>query len=261
MPTKGTPESELVANALAWVRRSQNAICDRIEPWEHGTVYRASRYPGYFDFNTVVVKDEPSLGVRELVEVADRALRGLGHRRIDFDFADAAEPLRAGFSAMGFQATRLVWMRFQGPRPREARTAVSEVADDAVTALRAAWHEEDFPSDDTSRFLAHAREVRLALGSRTLAVHDDSRPVGFAALDLAPGQAEIGAVYVLPEYRGRGLGATLTKAAIEAVGQAAHLWICADDEGRPKHLYTRLGFRPITTTMEFLRPPEEQTAD
>ena len=24
-----------------------------------------------------------------------------------------------------------------------------------------------------------------------------------------------------------------------------HLWICADDEDRPKQLYTRLGFRPV----------------
>jgi hypothetical protein len=34
-----------------------------------------------------------------------------------------------------------------------------------------------------------------------------------------------------------------------------HLWICADDEDRPKQLYTRLGFRPVLTTTEYARLP------
>jgi hypothetical protein len=33
------------------------------------------------------------------------------------------------------------------------------------------------------------------------------------------------------------------------------LFICADDEDRPKHLYERLGFRPAWTMTEFLRLP------
>ncbi len=80
-------EQELGPRALAWVRRRQKVICDRVEPWEHGTVYRASRYPSYFDFTAVEVADRTTIGVPELTEVADRALDGLEHRRIDFDHA------------------------------------------------------------------------------------------------------------------------------------------------------------------------------
>lgn len=69
------------------MRRRQKGICDRVEPWKHRTVYRASRYPSYFDFTAVVVEDRPTIGVLELIEVADRALDGLEHRRIDFDHA------------------------------------------------------------------------------------------------------------------------------------------------------------------------------
>jgi hypothetical protein len=50
-------------------------------------------------------------------------------------------------------------------------------------------------------------------------------------------------------------GTAMTRAAIEAAGDARDLWIVADDEGRPKELYARLGFRPAWVTMEFLRLP------
>ena len=54
-----------------------------------------------------------------------------------------------------------------------------------------------------------------------------------------------------------GLGTSLTKAAIDAAGDIGDLWICADDEDRPKELYSRLGFRPALTTMEFTRMPKD----
>ena len=47
----------------------------------------------------------------------------------------------------------------------------------------------------------------------------------------------------------------MTRAAIEAAGDVDDLWIVADDEGRPKELYARLGFRPAWTSIEFLRVP------
>ena len=230
-------------------------MCDRIERWEYGTVYRASRYPSYFTANLVQVGGDPHLSVDALVTFADQALGGLTHRRIDFDWAPAAEPFRTEFAEHGFNSTRLVWMYFDAPRPPEPGIRVAEVPYDAVDALRIAWHQEDFPDHDASEFHAQAREIRLAHVTRTLAVHEDSRPVGFAALDLGDDETEIGAVYVLPAYRGRGLGLALTQSAIRAAGDVEHLWICADDEDRPKQIYARLGFRPIATTMELLRVP------
>ncbi len=248
-----TPGALLAARALAWTHRIQERVCDRIEPWEHGTVYRSARYPRYYSANLVVVKDDPGLSVDELIAVADDALAGLAHRRIDFDHAPAAEPLRDDFAARGFQSTRLVWMHFDGPPPAPPELAVVEVPYDAVEALRVAWHQEDYPGQDASAYHAQAREVRLALGTRVLAAHEGSRPVGFAALDVGGDEIEVAAVYVSPEHRGQGRGTALTQAAIQAAGEVAHLWICADDEDRPKHLYGRLGFRPVVKTTEFWR--------
>jgi len=183
------------------------------------------------------------------------ALAGVEHRRIDFDSAQIAEPLRAEFHARGFKSTRLVLMDFEGPRPERAEIPVTEVSYDAVDPLRLAWHEEEFPGREDAEYQAAAREIRLSRGSRSLAVVEDSRPVAFASLDPGGDETEIGALYVLPEYRGHGRGTALTQTAIAAAGEVEHLWICADDEDRPKRLYARLGFRPVLTTTELLRLP------
>ncbi|MEA2208416.1 MAG: hypothetical protein QOF54_893 [Solirubrobacteraceae bacterium] len=253
---------ELAARGRTWRHGAHTAICDVIEPWEHGTVVRASRYPTYYDFNVVRVEDgDPGLGVDELIAVADGALHDLEHRRVDFDFADAAEPLRAGFAAAGWKTLRLLWMRHSGEVPSVGPSIpVEEVPYDAVQDLRVAWHDEDFPRVNPASYHAAAREVALKRGARVLAVRDRDgagAPIAFAQLehDRAAGVAEITQVYVHPDHRGGGRGTAMTRAAIEAAGDARDLWIAADDEGRPKELYARLGFRPVWTAMELTRWP------
>src|SRR5213595_1141879 len=103
-------DDDLARKALAWQRAARAAVCDVVEPWAHGTVVRATRYPRYFDFNVVRVEDDPGMSVDELVTFADEALAGLSHRRIDFDDAEAAAGLKAGFVAKGWLAFRLVLM-------------------------------------------------------------------------------------------------------------------------------------------------------
>lgn len=250
-------ESELAARALAWRRRSLAAVCDVIEPWAHGTVARATRYPDYFDFNVVVVEDDPAMSVDGLIAVADRALAGLAHRRIDFDLVGAAEPLRAGFEARRWKTSRLLWMRHATPPRPGPAVAVEEVDYDGVIDLRAAWYQEDFPGQDPARYHAQAREATLRRDVQILALREVGMLVAFAQLERDGPAAEITQVYVHPQHRGRGRGTALTRAAIEAAGDARDLWILADDEGRPKELYARLGFCPVRTTMDFTRWPDD----
>jgi GNAT superfamily N-acetyltransferase len=174
---------------------------------------------------------------------------------ISFELARAAAPLRHGFTAAGWRTHSLVWMHHEGPRPAPADTSVSEVPYDSVSHLREAWHREDFPGQDASGFHAHLREVQLARGDRVLAIHEHGEPVGYATLGSGPGQTEVEAVYVLPAHRGQGRGTALTQAAIAAAPDSEDLWICADADDWPQHLYARLGFRPVLHTMEFLRLP------
>jgi GNAT superfamily N-acetyltransferase len=242
--------------ARAWHHAAQDAVCDVIEPWAHGTVVRATRYPSYWDYNVVRVEEVPKLSVEELVAFADRALAGLAHRRVDFEQAAAAEPLRAGLEDLGWMTERLVWMRHEGPAPPGPAIPVERVPHEAVDDLRVAWHGEDFPDNPLGDHLAEAREVALLRESEVLAVMDAGRPVAYAQLVLQGGSTEIEQVYVHADHRGKGLGTALTSAAISAARDVEDLWIVADDEGRPKQLYARLGFRPAWTAIQALRLPK-----
>jgi GNAT superfamily N-acetyltransferase len=246
---------DVAERAWAWVHAAQDAVCDLIEPWAHGTVVRATRYPTYWDFNVVRVEEDPKLSVDALAAFADEALAGLAHRRVDLECAAAAESLRPGFKDLGWRTTRLVWMHHEGPAPPGPAIPVEPVPYEAVHDLRVAWHGEDFPGNALGEHLVHAREVALLRGTEVLAVLDGGSPVAFAQSASDGRSTEIEQVYVSPDHRGKGLGTALTRAAIDAAGDVEDLWIVADDEGRPKQLYSRLGFRPAWTAIEALRLP------
>jgi predicted GNAT family acetyltransferase len=247
---------EDAAAARDWHHSLHSAVCDTLTPWEHGTVVRASRYPNYFDYNAVRVERDNELGFAELAAFADRALDGLEHRRVDFDLAGPAERLRPDFEAGGWKAMRLLWMRHRSPAPSPEVGLAQPVHYDAVLPLRLAWHREDFdyPLTDGS-YVAQSRALALSRGARVLAVLERGEPIAFAQWMRVGEAAEITHVYVDAEHRGQGLGTAITCAAIGDASQARDLWICADDEDRPKELYARLGFVPAWTSVEFLRPP------
>lgn len=242
------------ARARAWRDGAHAAICDKVEPWAHGTVVRASRFPSYFDFNTVRVEDDPGIDFEELASFADRALSGLAHRRVDFDCLDAAERRRAEFERRGWRATSLLWMRHEGPAPGQPDNRVAAAPYEAPQQLRVLW-QHDF-GDYSPSFHDHAREVALKRGALTLVVRAGDEPVAFAQLERDGAGAEITQVYVHPDHRGRGLGTAITRAAIAQAADATDLWICADAEERAKEIYARLGFVTAWKTMNFLRPPE-----
>jgi predicted GNAT family acetyltransferase len=233
----------------------QHAVCDVVEPWEHGTVVRATRYPTYFDYNAVRVEEDPGMSAEQLAAFADQALAGLSHRRVDIEVVDAGDRLRPDFERIGWLTQRLVWMRHgHGPLPA-TEIQVEEVSFDDVIDLREAWLREDFPDLEVGDYFVEAREVARIHNASVLAVLDSGVPVAYAQLARAGGSAEIAQVYVRADHRGRGLGTAVTRAAIEAAGDVEDLWIVADDEARAKEIYARLGFRPVWRAVEVLRLP------
>jgi ribosomal protein S18 acetylase RimI-like enzyme len=247
--------NEIERRAAAWRRAGLEAVCDVVEPWEHGTIFRATRYPSYYDYNVVWVEGDPGLSADELVAVADDALGDFEHRRLDFERAEAGDAVRADLEAARWKATRLLWMRHAEALPPGTDIEVDEVDYDSVLAMRIAWHREDFPDLDSRDYIENAREVAMTRNLRVLAAVEGGEPVGFAQLERIGAAAEVTQVYVRPERRDGGRGTAITRAAIEAAGDVDDLWIAADDEGRPKELYARLGFRPAWTSMEFIRVP------
>ena len=151
------PEAD---RARAWRRAALEAVCDRIEPWEHGTVMRASRYPSYYDFNVVWVDGDPGLSADELIAVADAELAGLDHRRLDFELAEAAERVRTELEAARWEATRLAWMRHTEPLPPGPAVEVEEVNTTRCSICGSAGIAEDFPGHDSDAYLAKRARSR-----------------------------------------------------------------------------------------------------
>jgi hypothetical protein len=172
---------DAAARARAWQHGIQAVVCDVFDPWEFGTVVRATRYPGYFDFNVVRIEREPAMSIQALVEFADEALADHTHRRLDFEPADVADPLRPAFAPYGYASERLVWMRHAKARPEvPCEVVVEEVPYDTARPLREGWFAEDFPDAELGEHLSEAREVALLLGARVFAVMDGGEPVGYA---------------------------------------------------------------------------------
>jgi ribosomal protein S18 acetylase RimI-like enzyme len=247
------------ARARAWRQTALETVCDVIEPWAHGRVLRATRYPSYYEYNIVCVEDEPEMSAAELAAFADQALAGLAHRRLDFESVAAGEARRGALVQRGWLPTRLLWMRHEPPVAPIAQPPVEleEVPYDDVLDLRLLWHREDFAEHTGPQELEHyrsaGRQVALSRGASVFAVRGDSGdPIAFAQLERQGTEAEISQVYVHPHHRGRGLGGAVTQGAIRAASGVHDLWIVADDEDRAKDLYARLGFRPVCASIEFL---------
>ena len=146
-------------------------------------------------------------------------------------------------------------MRHDSALPPAPEVAVEEVPYDDVIELRVNWHREDFPTMDPGNYIAEARDAAERRDAQILAVRDAGDSIAFAQVEHHDGSAEVSQVYVHPDHRGRGLGTAITCAAIHAGAGADDLWIIADDAGRAKELYRRLGFRPVWHTIETLRLP------
>jgi GNAT superfamily N-acetyltransferase len=235
-------------------------VCDVIEPWEHGAVVALTAMPTYYDYNAVRVEGEdPGLDGAELVAAADRLQRRVSHRRIEFDDPHAGGRLRAALEEAGYLCERLAWMRRAGAPPRRP-AGVEELPFAETRELRARWHRgEEWSGDEPAvlRFLDDQDAVAARRGLRAFAVREAGEPIAFATL-LEQGDAvEIEQVFALPHRRDAGLGSKLIAAALHA-GARETAWIVADEDGRPKRLYARLGFVPAWLQYAFVRYPESQ---
>jgi GNAT superfamily N-acetyltransferase len=252
-PVSAVEDPDARTRARAWRDRTHAAVCDVIEPWEHGTIVRSTRHPNYYDFNLVRVEDAEPIAAAAVVAVADRALAGLQHRRVNFDFEANAQPLIGELQAAGWTAMRVLCMRHDGsPVPAPSREVV-EVPYDAVGRLRVSWHHEHSPGSDPTRYHRQAREIAMTRGVVLLAAHERDSPVGYAQLERDGDGVEVTQVYVHPTRRGQGIGTALVCAAIASSRSVRDLWISADRDDRPVALYARLGFRPVWATVEFQR--------
>jgi len=227
-------------------------IVDAVEPWAHGSVLRSPLAPDWWDANLVRVEGpDPGLSAAELMALTDALQADLQHRRVVVEDEAAGERLREEFADAGWETERLVMLLRDGPPP-EAPADVVEAPYAATRPLRLEWHHASDWGDEEALHLDSADLVATRIGTRAFVPRGELR--GFCSMVSGAGAAEIDQAYVTPSARGSGLGARLISAALAAGGHHTN-WIVADDEGRPKGLYQRLGFEPVWRWHVFTRLP------
>jgi predicted GNAT family acetyltransferase len=251
--TTTTPDER----AIAWRRAEHARVCDVVEPWEHGTVFRATGLPDFWAYNGVRLEGPaPSVGVDLLVHTADVRLGDLGHRQVEVEDEEAGARLRPGFTALGWVGERLVWMRLDGPGP--PGRDFEEVPFEATRELRVEWTRSSpwgIGEEGIRKLAADEEEAAARRGSRALVARDEAgAPVAFTIFVARGGVAEVDQAYVTPRLRGHGIGGALVAAAVRAAA-AEVTYIVADDEGESKRLYARLGFKPVWLQHTFTRRP------
>ena len=79
--------------------------------------------------------------------------------------------------------------------------------------------------------------------SRVVGLYHDGRQIGFArTVSDGASFAYLADVYVLPEYRGRGLGVELVREAVENSPWAERRWLLHTEDAHA--LYEKFGFGP-----------------
>ena len=228
----------------------------RREPTRFGTAVFDDRVPKAYDSNYLLVESLPPGATAEEL-AADAA----GHRRqmIFVRDAEAAAALAPAFKALGWRLDRHVFMAQHGPGSRSGPLDLVRELD--AEALRSARRRliAGYPWA-TPEVIDQLHRSKHLLPERVethfFGVVVDGEVVSYADLYLDPPVAQIEDVGTLEEHRGKGYAsAVVLRAAEEARRAGADLvFLVADAEDWPQHLYRRLGFEPIGHYWKFIAP-------
>lgn len=250
--------SEHARRAIAWRHGYHAAVCNRVEPWAHGTVVRADDVPSYYEYNLARVEGaDPLLEAEALAAAAEPSLAGLGHRRIEVEDTEAGARVAPGFGATGWIVERLAFLHRELPAapPGGTHGAVLRVEPfPATRELRRAWRGESIWPEEEAFGLSEEL-VAGRRGTRAVIGRHDGEGSGFSAFSVHGDTAEVELVFCRPDRRNGGLGGALVARALEEAHAAGarHALIEADDHGDAKRLYERLGFRPVWVRHVFTR--------
>jgi ribosomal protein S18 acetylase RimI-like enzyme len=251
--------AEVFGRAVAFEHETMRRTSTHVEPFAWGTVYLNADLPHRYSSNLLWVDlGVVPPGAGDLAAEADRVLggRGMAHRKVNVD-GEAGRRLAPGFLELGWEVHRLLVMA-QARRPDRAPIVAVERVSYAVAhpiamrvARRAEVSTDEAVLDELVGFKALAER---ALGATFFVARVDGEVAGVCELYVGDGVAQIEDVNTVEEHRGRGIARALVLAAAEAARAegAEAVFLVADDEDWPKHLYARLGFDAAGAAWEFV---------
>jgi len=248
------PSVETLARVVAFVHENLAKTADELRPIEAGCVVSTPSLPAVWSLNQIRVA--LPLRFESMIELAEEQLATTRYVHIVTESQELGPDLEEAFRGAGWKTEREVWMVLEAEPDRATDTSVVVDADEGdVTGLMRRWYAEDeIDAGSLAQLVEFSRREARACGDRLLGVRSsDGQLVSVSKLRSDGRTAQVEDVYTAPEARGRGFGRAVVARAVELARDDGHdlIFIAADDNDWPKHLYARIGFRPLGRMWQF----------
>jgi len=253
-------EAGALPRALRFSRETIELIADDVRPIDAGFVVRSPSLPNVWVMNHVRITEPVSSD--EALALADEHLADLCYRELFVEDEQTGQSLEQSLRGTGWKIERDVLMAL-GDKPRRTldTTVVIDADEDRTLELMRQWFLEGPPKltpADVSQLVEYSRREARARGDRNFGVVGDGGGlVAMTKLRSDGATAQVEDVYTVPEARRRGYARALVSHAVAQARSEAHdlIFITADDNDWPKHLYAQIGFAPIGWAWAFHRGP------
>jgi GNAT superfamily N-acetyltransferase len=254
----GVTDKEAVNSAFQRAIEFQRATLERVtslvDPIAEGWVVREPSLPFVWSANHVQITRPVSFSLA--LELAEIHLGDLPYRQLMIAHEPTGRRLEQSFAEQRWEVDREVVMALQRGPDREADLSVVIDADeDAVMGLMHRWIGEDESIELTpgglDQVVEFTRRTARARSARLFGVRGEhGNLAAITVLYSGDAVAQVEDVYTVPEERGRGYARALVTKATEVAREAGHelVFIVADEDDWPRHLYGRIGFEPIGRT-------------
>lgn len=246
----------------AFTRAMDDALATRRIPQPLGTVIVNDDYPASHSMNFLRVEGRrPAVTADEVEGAVEAAMDAAGRRHLQavIEDGDAGHRLAAELRARGWEATELVTMAWLSAPRRDPAVPAAVVPWEVLRpSVLAHWRSDPSVGDEEVARQLTDRRAALARGTnlRHLAAPaPPAEPAAFADLYSDGRTAQIESVNTLEGHRNQGLASAMVLHAARLARDEGHdlVFLVADVEDWPRHLYARLGFEEIGRWWELSR--------
>ncbi|MDP9066914.1 MAG: GNAT family N-acetyltransferase [Actinomycetota bacterium] len=255
-----------LARAQAFEDALHEGLASRKEEFRWGTALFCPEVSSIYDVNFLRVdRPDDDLTVEALVDEADRVMapHAFKHRKLVVPDAEVGTKLADDLRSRGWRVDRLLYMTHEREPQRVARADVDEVVQGVYVAARDEFNRREpyFGNDETvlRDMRKVARMTYAATDKRPFAAYVGDTIASMCELYSDGLTAQIEDVATLEEHRGKGLATAVVLRALHEAQAWGHetIFLVADDEDWPKHLYEKLGFHGVGISYHFLLKPEQ----
>ncbi len=252
-------QTDIRERIVRFLASSSERIAEEVTPLDEGVAVRSPSRPRVYSLNFVRIM-RPT-GYDTILALSERFQRDLTHRLAIVEPEHMFDDLDAAFRQDGWEVDRDLLMALGRDNDRQVNTdAVRELTGEQWLTLIRRWHLGDQPHtapEILSELDAYNLELGRALGDRYFGIFQDGAPAATAMLRSDGAVAQVEDVYTVPEARSRGYARALVSHAVELARAEDHelIFIVADADGWPRHLYAQVGFEPVGETRAYLRKP------